>query len=154
MKRVCQSHTKVKDHIDSYYANAQAKIVRGLFLNYGMRFCKMWSCDDKNKIKLGAPGEPLALATRNRSIWVPKTKDFIAADHDMCNKTSLTPSVVLDIICPEDTKLKNFYKGKATMILKDSQLEQSDSFRHVVELYKIYKGMFILFTILILTIFD
>ena len=88
----------------------------------------MWFCDDKNKIKLGAPSESLVLVLRNRSILILKTKDFIKADHNMYFKTLLPPSVVLDIIYPDDTKLKIFYKGKATIILKDSQIESFDSF--------------------------
>ena len=56
-------------------------------------------------------------------------------------KTSLTPTMVLDILELDNLKLGSFYKGQATIILKDSQLEQLDAFHHTVELIINNKGI-------------
>ena len=136
MKKLCQRHTIVKDHVDGHYSNAQAKIVRNAFKMLTSKNCLYWSCDDKNKLKIGPPGEPLALAARARKVWVSQNKDFNSLDHDMGIKAPMILSSMLNINEPVDDKLGSMYNGNATIWLKDGTLQTSDPFRHATELIK------------------
>ena len=42
-----------------------------------------WSTNDNNKIEIGPPGEPLALAVRNRLAWTHDKQDLNIRDHDV-----------------------------------------------------------------------
>lgn len=57
-------------------------------------------------------------------------------DHDVQNKGSLTPSVLLDVDIPEDLA-DSFYRVRVTFTIKDSIFEHSLPFRHIVELQHI-----------------
>ena len=59
--RKTQKHTIIKENVDGHYANACLKAVR----KFGIDHKENTACvphDDKNKIKIGAPDEPLALS--------------------------------------------------------------------------------------------
>ena len=59
----------------------------------------------------------------------------------MCTKYSITPTVCLNVSMSNDNQLSSFYQGRATIWLKDSALQQSDAFRHALELARKFKGM-------------
>ena len=91
------------------------------------------SCDDKAKIKFGEPHNPLATLARNRPGIAPTTSTISAVDHDVANKGSLTPSVILNVAIPENQD-DSFYTGQVTVLLKDSVFEASNSFRSILEM--------------------
>ena len=92
---------------------------------------------------MGVPGEPLALVNKNRKVLVPTDIKFEAADHDMCIKANLSPTVMFDINCPEDgdCRLGNFYKGNVKVVLKESTVHPSAAFQHTLELICNHMGM-------------
>ena len=51
------------------------------------------SVDDKNKIKIGPPGEPLVLAVRSRPIQAHENQDINGQEHGIGIMWSLAPSV-------------------------------------------------------------
>ena len=58
---------------------------------------------------------------------------LVAHDHDVQNKGSLTPSVILDVDMSNGLD-GSFYHGQVTTILKDAIYERSTNFRTVLEL--------------------
>ena len=138
--RKVQKQTIVKYNVDNRYANTQAKIARKWFIHNSEHTIYI-SRDDKNKIKVGTPGEPLALAQKKRMIKVPTKIDLSIADHDLCIKTHLTLSVMANINCPANKSpaLGNFYDSETVMILKESAVNPSSVFQHASELIIQYK---------------
>lgn len=124
-------------HVDAHYCNAQRKYVQ-FFACQSSDVCKV-SYDDKAKLKYGEPGHLISSGTRGRSSIIPSTSTLIAEDHDVHNKGSITPSVILDIDIPDDPQ-DSFYRGKVCAILKDSVYEPSNSFRTVYELEQYLRG--------------
>ena len=59
--------------------------------------CTHWSTDNKNKIKIGDPGEPLALSSRGRIAWTHDKQDLNSQDYDVGIKWPLTLSVQLNV---------------------------------------------------------
>ena len=134
MKRMVQRHTIVKSHVDGKNVNTTCRNVRDYFLKLGSRVVAYWCCNDKNKVKVGPPGEPYALATRSVRRWIPKDAQFESVCHDLGIKVSLTPSMILNIIEPRDNRIGSFHKGQVTLWLKDVATQGFEPFRHVTEL--------------------
>ena len=65
VSRKIQKHTIIKDNVDAHYSNACLKSVRKFGINYKENTIFI-SWDDKNKMKFGAPGEPLAQSHKTR----------------------------------------------------------------------------------------
>ena len=147
--RKVQSHTITKCNVDARHANANCRTVRGWFIR-NKHFTKFVSRDDKNKIKVGSPGDPLALANTRRRAFVVKDVKFEASDHDMCIKTHLSPTVMFDINPPENgsNKLGNFYNGTVTTMLKESAIDMSSAFQHASEFIINHKDMKEVFLVL------
>ena len=97
------------------------------------------SADDKAKLKFGEPTHNLATVQRNRQGIVPTDLTLAAADHDVHNKGSLTPSVVLNVDIPTNPD-DSFYTGQVSVMLKDSIYEASTSFRAVIEMEKVARA--------------
>jgi len=136
MKRMIQRHTIVKDHADGQYCNALLRNVRTVLKRLGVKVYSCCATDDKNKVKIGPPGEPLALATRCRKKCVPESKDLNSLDHDMYIKASFAPSVSLNVDEPFDDKLSSMHTGKSTVVLKDSNTQGSEPFSYTIEFIK------------------
>ena len=54
-------------------------------------------------------------------------------DHDMQSKSSLTPSIILDVDIPENFS-GSFYRDKVPVTIKDSIFQPSIPLRHAAEL--------------------
>lgn len=63
-----------------------------------------------------------------------------ALDHDVLQKDSITPSVLLDIAIPE-TMDESFYRGQVYATLKDSVLEPSSPNRFAAEICKYWDSL-------------
>ena len=100
---------------------------------------KLLSCDDKAKIKFGEPNHHLATIQRNRPGIVPKSATLAAEEHDVNNKGSLTPSVVLDVEIPQDAD-DSFYVGQVYTMLQCSIYEPSNSFRAVLQMESVARS--------------
>ena len=88
------------------------------------------SRDDKNKIKIGAPGELLALAHRKRKVVVPRNIVFEVSDHNICKKTHLIPSVIAVHKClsNKSSSLNNYNDYETIIILKKGTIYPSNAF--------------------------
>ena len=133
--RKIQKHTIIKENVDGHFSNACLKAVRKFGIDHKENTA-MITRDDKNKIKVGAPGEPLALSHKTRQCFVPSDLQFEASDHDMCIKTHFICSLMGKINWPEDNSISlgNYYDMDVTMILKEGALYPSNPFRHCAEL--------------------
>ena len=105
-----QRHAIAKDHADGKCCNALLRNARTAFKRLGAKVYSHYATDDKNEVKIGPPGEPLALATRCRKKHAPESKDLNSLDHDACVKASFTPSVSLNVDEPFDNKLSSILK--------------------------------------------
>lgn len=85
------------------------------------------------QIKFGEPGAYLDTGVRNKRVPVEANTTLVAHDHDVQNKGSLTPSVILDVDMSNGLD-GSFYHGQVTTILKDAIYERSTNFRTVLEL--------------------
>lgn len=119
-------------HTDAHYCNA-VRLYAKHFACANSESTIFISYDDKAKIKFGEPGHLLCTGVRGRQAIVPTTSTLAAEDHDVNNKGSITPSVILDVDIPKEP-YDSFYRGKVTSILKDSVFQPSNSFRTVLEL--------------------
>lgn len=69
-----------KEHCDSHYAAAIIRYMRKFsikFVNYTTFVC----LDDKHRVKVGEPGNPLAAAERGRRVLVHVGTMFEVGDH-------------------------------------------------------------------------
>ena len=103
-----------------------------------MFFCNSWFELDfiyiyTLQIKFGEPGAYLDTGVRNKRVPVEANTTLVAHDHDVQNKGSLTPSVILDVDMSNGLD-GSFYHGQVTTILKDAIYERSTNFRTVLEL--------------------
>jgi len=140
--RKIQKHTIIKENVDGHFSNAILKAVRKFGIDHKEN-TKMIVRDDKNKMKVGAPGEPLALSHKTRKCFVPNNLQFEASDHDMCIKTHFVCSLFGLINWPENNSiaLGNYYDMNVTMILKEGALYPSNPFRHAAELIVNNQGL-------------
>ena len=83
-------------------------------------------------MKIGAPGEHLALSQRKRKVCMPNAIKFEVLDHDMCIKTYLVPRVITKINCPvnRSNSFKKNYDSETVMILKEGLLHPSSDSTH------------------------
>ena len=61
---------------------------------------------------------------------VPSDIKFQLADHDMCIKVNLTPTLMFVIDYPDivKNKLGNFYQGNVKVVLKEIEVDLSSYF--------------------------
>ena len=93
-------------------------------------------CDNKNRIKIGSPGEPLALVNHFRKKYMPKSKDLNSLDYNMSIKTSFTLPFSLNVGEVFDNKLSSMCTREGRVILKDSNTQGSVPFWYTIELIK------------------
>lgn len=94
--------------------------------------CLLLSADDKAKVSLGEPGLAISTGVRGKRSIVPQNITLAALDHDVQQKGSITPSVLLDISIPEYIE-DSFYRGRVTIALKDAVFEPSSPNRFAAE---------------------
>ena len=127
-------------HADAHYCNCQRKYAMEYAVHYNNKHgnVQFISADDKAKFKYGEPTHALATLSRNKPGIAPTNKTVSAADHDVHNKGSVTPSVVLQVDIPDDPSI-SFYQGQVHVSLKCSIFQPSTCFRTLLELEKMLK---------------
>lgn len=123
-------------HEDDHYCLALFKMERAMAVEH--RTVSTFVClDDKAKVPIGEPGQPISTGVRPRpGIVGTSTEVLQALDHDQASRGSLTPSVVLLCDIPESVG-GSFYGGELHVLVKDSVLEPSNPFRHATELSQV-----------------
>ena len=91
--------------------------------------------DDKAKIPLGEPDNPVSTGIRGKSSLAPSTTTLSALDHNVSSKGHLTPSVILHPNIPDKVE-KSWYQGKVRVTLHDAVFQQSDPFRYAAMLIR------------------
>ena len=138
--RRIQKHTIVKENVDGHFSNACLKNVRkfGMLHKEHTTYIVM---DDKCLMKVGSPGYPLALSSKARKVFVPSDLRFEAADHDMCMKFPLVPSLFGEVVWNENGSyaLGDCHNLKVKCVLKDAAIYPSKPFQHAAELMLNYK---------------
>ncbi|CAG2220390.1 unnamed protein product [Mytilus edulis] len=119
-------------HQDDHYCSAIFKY-KGQFAIKFRDCCKLLCIDDKAKIDFGEPGMAVSSGVRGKKSIVPSNVSLSALDHDLQTKGSVTPSVSLDVSIPESID-DTFYRGKVSVIYKDSIFMPSSSWRHATEI--------------------
>ena len=131
MKFKIQSRQLRASHPDDWYCNAIFKYFR-LYAVLNKEVTRCICIDDKSKLDYGEPGYVLSSGVRGKKSLLPMTSVLGALDHDVNQRGSLTPSVILDVDIPP--KYDSFYRGQVTVTLKDSVFEASSPFRHAQEI--------------------
>lgn len=119
-------------HVDEHFCAALYKYMR----HYAHKFkdnVTFLSIDDKSKVDIGEPGQLVSTGVRGKKSIVPTTSQLSALDHDVSSKSSITPSVCLNVNVPEDMD-GSFYQGSVTVAYKDSVFQASSPWRHVAEI--------------------
>ena len=115
-------------HPDEHYCNALLKYLkeRAIDLNslddVNVGF---FSCDDKAKVPIGEPGFAVSTGVRGKQTIAPTSTTLVAGDQDM-TKSSLTPSVTLDIKIPSNVE-ESFVRGKVSVTVNDSVFQSSNA---------------------------
>ena len=125
-------------HPDEHYCNALLKYLkeRAIDLNsLDDMNVGFFSCDDKAKVPIGEPGFAVSTGVRGKQTIAPTSTTLVAGDHDM-TKSSLTPSVTLDIKIPSNVE-EFFVRGKVSVTVNDSVFQSSNAFRHAVSLSRL-----------------
>lgn len=78
----------------------------------------------------------MSSGVRGKKTIAPTKSTLSALDHDMHQKGSLVPSVVMLCDIPESVE-DSFYSGLVNIALKDAVFQPSDSFRTVLEMKKV-----------------
>ena len=120
-----------KEHKDAHYAVCIFRYVR----EYALLVCDhaMLVCvDDKHRVKVGEPDNPVAAAERGRQVWVNRSSPFHVADHDF-TRFSLIPSVALMNEIPSELS-GSWYTGKVHVLYKEGAFEPSSPVQHSTEL--------------------
>ena len=81
-------------------------------------------------------GQPISTGVRGRTSIGRTDTTFVALDHDMNRKGSLTPSVTLQCDIPDDIA-KSFYQGNVRVTVNDSIYQSSSPWRHTAGLLNI-----------------
>ena len=118
-------------HLDFHYCSAQFKYLREMAIQFKEN-CLLLSADDKAKVLVGEPNLAISTGTRGRRSITSSGITIAALDHDVNQKASITPSVLLDIDIPGCIE-ESFYRGQVTVTLKDSVFEASNPNRFVAE---------------------
>ncbi|XP_076103163.1 uncharacterized protein LOC143072213 [Mytilus galloprovincialis] len=119
-------------HQDDHYCSAVFKYIRQFAIKF-RDCCKLLCIDDKAKIDYGEPGMAVSSGVRGKKSIVPSNVSLSALDHDLQTKGSVTPSVSLDVSIPESID-DTFYRGKVSVIYKDSIFMPSSPWRHATEI--------------------
>lgn len=125
------------DHVDAHYGNKLLQYMRSFALRYNGN-CMFISADDKARIQIGRPGQPLQTGVRNKPTLAPDGVELYCLDHDYAG-TSLVPSVYLIHKLPL-TDNGNWYPGYVSVGIKDGIFEPSCPWRHAEELCRRYEG--------------
>jgi hypothetical protein len=122
-------------HPDEHYCNAQFKYLKEMAIDLKSQ-CNvvLVCCDDKAKVPIGEPGFAVSTGVRGKRTIAPTSTTLESGDHDMV-KSSLTPSVILQVAIPENVDC-SFVKGQVAVTINDSVFEQSNPFRHATSLSK------------------
>ena len=126
-------------HFDDHYCSALFESMRTLAVKLSPK-CALVFCDDKAKVPVGEPDVAVSIGVRGKLTIAPTHSVLGAADHDLHQKTSLTPSVYMSCNIP-DTVDKSFYKRKVTVTVNDSITQQSNPMRHTCALMKVINEM-------------
>lgn len=114
------------DHPDDHYCNAQFKYLKEMAIEK-REHCALLFCDDKAKVSIGEPGNPVSTGVRGKKTIVPSSSILVSLDHDM-TKASLTPSI-------DDS----FVRGQVTVTVNDSVFQMSSPFRHANSIIKAFE---------------
>ncbi|XP_073720261.1 uncharacterized protein [Misgurnus anguillicaudatus] len=85
--------------------------------------------DDKAKIPVGEPGEPVSTGVRGRHSIAPSTSQLAALDHDMTSKGSITSTVYMQPNVPSQPE-GSWYSGKVKIVVQDSVFQKSTAYRN------------------------
>ena len=128
-------------HVDSHYASAYYRFVlcytpisMGYKYYFLIRYMREYallvrvyslfiSIDDKHKIKVGEPNNPVASAERGRRVPVRSDEFFTVGDHDF-TKLGIIPSVTFFIDIPDEIS-DSWYHGKEVHVLPLIKLENT-----------------------------
>ena len=122
-------------HEDDHYCLALFRMLREMCFHY-RSFSAAVCLDDKAKVPIGEPGQPMSTGVRSRQSLTFGPAP-LALDDDQASKGSFTPSIVLKVDLPSSAGGSTFYKGELHVLLKDSVLQVSNPFRHAIELCSI-----------------
>lgn len=123
-------------HPDSHYCAAIFRYMREYAIFY-REIAAFISLDDKHRVKVGEPGNPVAAVERGRRVVVGQDA-FVVGDHDFC-KFSIVPSVSFEIDIPESLD-ESWYRGTVHVGYKDAVHEPSSPLRHATELFSILQA--------------
>ena len=94
IKKVQRKHIQ-HENPDIEHGNVNAKNLRKVIVNACNKDKMLLiSCDDKCKVKLGIPGNPLDLVPNIKVGWIDKPVEVKATDHDTCFKINVVPSAM------------------------------------------------------------
>lgn len=123
-KMMVQKRQFRKDHVDTHYCTAIFRYMQEYAVHY-LEVSSFVSLDDKHRIKVGEPGQPVATVERGKRVLVSRNETFEVSDHDFC-KFSIVPSVSFVIDIPE-TFDKSWYRGFVNIGFKDAVFELSSA---------------------------
>ena len=119
IKYMVQQKNIRKSHDDDHYCAALYRYLHEFSLLF-RDYCTMISNDDKNKIKVGEPGCPVAAVTRGNRVLVGQGQVVQVADQDFSNATVI-PTVFLVHDLPPTIDL-SWYRGFPTVDLDQMQI--------------------------------
>lgn len=126
-------------HPDDHFVAALLLYLKHFVTMLGQATCCLLFCDDKAKVPFGEPGHVLSTGVRGRSSLAPTTTTYVAEDHDLHHKGSLTPSVYFQSKIPPSVKT-SFYTGQIHVSVNDSILQQSTPLRHGAAIVHLLRG--------------
>ncbi|XP_036973354.1 uncharacterized protein LOC119030097 [Acanthopagrus latus] len=85
--------------------------------------------DDKSKMSVGEPGEPVSTGVRGGHSIVPSTSQLAALDHDLTSKGSITSTVYMQPNVPCQPE-GSWYSSKVKIVVQDSIFQKSTAYRH------------------------
>ena len=148
LKFAIQRRQLRKSNVDSHYALALFKYMREfvtLIYKMDSRSVAQVFADDKAKINVGQPGQPVSTGVRGRRQLVYNDRTIAALDHDM-SSLSLTPSAVFIPDLDQDKEITSaiskWYCGQVFISIKDTATEPSNCVRHSLELETIIRSTY------------
>ena len=115
-------------HPDAHFNSALFKYIR-LRMHQLSSDIFVLFIDDKAKIAVGEPGEPVSTGARGRHSITPSSLELVALDHDMTAKGSLTSSVYMEPNITSEPE-GSWYSGKVTVSVQDSVFQKSNPYRN------------------------
>ena len=107
--------------MDAHFGAAFFRYFRSRALEL-KQWCTVIFMDDKAKVPMGEPGNPVSTGVRGRSSITPSTTVLGALDHDVSTKSSLTSSV------PEKLE-QSWYLGQVHVFVGEAVFFQATAFR-------------------------